>query len=193
LYVTLACLRTLVIARSTFAGTGKWGNGSVTIYLPRDKFYDFATLAAVEGTGQNITLTDVNFIMIPLHIRGRAVLSLCTAGAMTTTELRNKDFEFVVVPDAKGTAAGSLYVDDSVSFVQEKSTSVEMQFAEGKLSVNGSFAAYDVGLKVTSVAFLCVEKHPMAITVYPGKDNMPFSYDGASKVLVCYVYKLICH
>jgi hypothetical protein len=43
--------------------------------------------------------------------------------------LRTKDFEFVVAPDEKGTAAGSLYVDDDVSIVQEKLTSVEMQFA----------------------------------------------------------------
>ncbi|KAF8496804.1 alpha-glucosidase [Russula emetica] len=155
---------------------------TVTIYLPKDRFYDFATFAPVKGTGQNITLTDVNFSMIPLHIRGGAVLPLRTAGAMTTTELRTKDFEFVVAPDAKGTAAGSLYVDDGVSIVQEKSTSVEMEFAEGKLSVNGSFA-YDVGVKVASVAFLGVENHPMAVAVYPGKDNMPFSYDGESKVL----------
>jgi alpha-glucosidase len=66
----------------------------------------------------------------------------------------------------------------------EKSTSVGMQleFAEGKLSVNGSFA-YDIGVKVARVAFLGVENQPMAITVYLGKDSMPFSYDGASKVL----------
>ncbi|KAF8496801.1 alpha-glucosidase [Russula emetica] len=155
---------------------------TVTIYLPKDRFYDFATFAPVEGTGQNITLTDVNFTMIPLHIRGGAVLPLRTAGAMTTTELRTKDFEFVVAPDAKGTAAGSLYVDDGVSIVQEKSTSVEMEFGEGKLCVNGSFA-YDVGVKVASVAFLGVENRPMAVAVYPGEDNMPFSYDGASKML----------
>jgi alpha-glucosidase len=155
---------------------------TVTIYLPKDKFYDFATFAPVEGTGQNITLTDVNFTMIPLHIRGGAVFPLRTAGAMTTTELRTKDFEFVVAPDANGTAAGSLYVDDGVSIVQEKSTSVEMQFAEGKLSVNGSFA-YDVGVKVARVAFLGVENHPIAVAVYPGKNDMPFSYDGTSKVL----------
>jgi alpha-glucosidase len=155
---------------------------TVTIYLPKDNFYDFATFAPVEGTGQNITLTNVNFTTIPLHIRGGAVLPLRTTGAMTTTELRTKDFEFVVAPDAKGTAAGSLYVDDGVSIVQEKSTSVEMEFASGKLCVNGSFA-YDVGLKVASVAFLGVETHPTTVAVHPGKQNVPFSYDSASKVL----------
>ena len=153
-----------------------------TIYLPKDKFYDFATFTPVEGTGQNITLTDVNFTTIPLHIRGGVVLPLRKTGAMTTTELRTKDFEFVVAPDAKGTAAGSLYIDDGVSIVQEKSTSVEMQFAEGKLCVHGSFA-YDVGVKVASVAFLGVENHPMTVAVRPRKEDVPFSYDGASKVL----------
>ena len=155
---------------------------TVTIYLPKDKFYDFATFVPVVGTGQNITLTDVNFTTIPLHIRSGAVLPLRTTGAMTTTELRTKDFEFVVAPNAKGTAAGSLYVDDGVSIVQENSTSVEMQFAEGKLRVNGSFA-YAVGVRVASVAFLGVENHPTTVVVYPGSDNIPFSYDGASKVL----------
>jgi alpha-glucosidase (family GH31 glycosyl hydrolase) len=32
---------------------------TVTIYLPKDKFYDFATFAPVEGTGQNITSTSL--------------------------------------------------------------------------------------------------------------------------------------
>jgi alpha-glucosidase len=155
---------------------------TVAIYLPKDKFYDFSTFVPIEGTGPNITLTNVNFTTIPLHIRGGAVLPLRSTGAMTTTELRTKDFEFVVAPDAKGTAAGSLYVDDGVSIVQEKTTSAEMQFAEGKLCVSGSFA-YDVGVKVASVAFLGVETQPMTVAVHPGKENVPFSYDGASKVL----------
>ena len=31
----------------------------VTIYLPKDKFYDLATFAPVEGISQSTTLTDV--------------------------------------------------------------------------------------------------------------------------------------
>jgi len=155
---------------------------TVTIYLPKDKFYDFATLAPVEGAGETVTLTDVDFTTIPLYIRGGAVLPLRTTGAMTTTELRTKDFEFVVAPNENGTAAGALYVDDGVSIVQEKSTSVEMAFAEGKLRVHGSFA-FEVGVNVASVVFLGVESAPTAVAVYPGEDNAPFSYDGARKVL----------
>jgi alpha-glucosidase len=157
---------------------------TVTIYLPKDRFYDFETLAPIEGKGANVTLTDVDFTTIPLYIRGGAVLPLRTTGAMTTTELRTKDFEFVVAPDVEGTATGALYVDDGVSIVQDKSTSVEMEFAEGKLRVHGSFA-FEVGAKVASVVFLGVECAPAAVAVYPGKDDTPpaFWYDGASKVL----------
>ena len=97
-------------------------------------------------------------------------------------ELRTRDFEFVVAPDANGAAAGSLYVDDGVSIVQETSTSVDMQFAEGKLCVNGSFA-FDLGVKIASLAFLGVENRPTAVAVDTGEENILFTYDGASKVL----------
>jgi alpha-glucosidase len=98
------------------------------------------------------------------------MIPLRPTGAMMTTELRTKDFEFVVAPDAKGTAVGPLYVDDGVSIVQGKSTSLEIQFAEGKLSINGPFS-YDVRVKVASVAFLGVEDQPVAIAICPGKDQ----------------------
>jgi alpha-glucosidase len=159
---------------------------TVTIYLPKDKFYDFTTLKPVEGTGQHVTLTDVNLTMIPLHIRGGAVLPFrVTAGAMTTTELRGSDFEFVVAPGADGTAAGTLYVDDGVSIVQQKTTSVEMEFADGKLCVQGSFG-FNVGVKVADIIFLGIGNAPMFVTF---KDNtgegckVPFEYDGEAEVL----------
>ncbi len=90
----------------------------MTIYLLNDKFYDFATLPSVEGTNANVTLTNVNFTTILVHTRGGAVLPLRKTGAMMTTELRTKDFEFVVAPDANGTAAGAPSVDNGVSVVQ---------------------------------------------------------------------------
>jgi len=158
----------------------------VTIYLPKDKFYDFATLKPVEGTGQHVTLTDVNFTTIPLHIRGGAVLPLRAAGAMTTTELRAIDFEFVVAAGAYGTASGTLYVDDGVSIEQEQTTSVEMAFAGSKLSVHGSFG-FEVGAKVARVVFLGVGKAPTWVTVDDGMGGegrkVPFEYDGACEVL----------
>ncbi|KAI9462524.1 glycoside hydrolase family 31 protein [Russula earlei] len=147
---------------------------TVTIYLPKDRFYDFTTLSPVEETSTLPT--------IPLHIRGGTVLPLRAAGAMTTTELRATDFQFVVAPDVSGKAEGTLYVDDGVSVVQEKSTSVKMGFAEGELCVDGSFA-FDVGVKIASVVFLGVETAPTVVTVSPGKGDVPFSYEAASNVL----------
>jgi len=158
---------------------------SVTIYLPKDKFYDLVTLTPVEGTGQPVTLTDVNYTTIPLHIRGGAVLPLRVAGANTTTALRALDFEFVVAPGTDGKAKGSVYVDDGVSIVQKQMTNVEMAFADDKLCVHGSFG-FDVGVKVAKVVFLGVEKAPAFVTVGPegGKgQKVPFEYDGACEVL----------
>ena len=160
----------------------------MTIYLPKDKFYDFATLTPVEGTGQHVTLTDVNFTAIPLHIRGGAVLPLRAAGAMTTTELRATDFEFVVAPGADGMAKGMLYVDDGVSVVPEHVMSVEMTFSDNKLRVYGSFG-FNMGVKVAKVIFLGFERVPAFVTVSPdtGKEGnegkAPFEYDNACKVL----------
>lgn len=160
---------------------------SVTIYLPKDKFYNFATLMPVEGAGQHVTLTDINFTAIPLHIRGGAVLPL-RAGAMTTTELRATDFEFVVAPRADGKAKGVLYVDDGVSIVPDRMTSVEMMFSDNRLCVYGLFE-FDVGVKVAKVVFLGIERAPAFVSVSPdtGKEGnegkVSFEYDSACKVL----------
>jgi alpha-glucosidase len=155
---------------------------SVTIYLPKDRFYDFATLAPVEGTGEPVTLTNVNFTTIPLHIRGGTVLPLRATGAMTTTELRKIDFEFVVAPGSDGKAAGALYVDDGVSITPAGTTNVKMEYAEGKLCVSGKFD-FDVGVKVADVVFLGVESVPKVVSVDQGKGQVPFSYDATRRVL----------
>ena len=174
---------------------------SVTMYLPKDKFYDLATLKPVEGMGQYITLTDVNFTTIPLHVRGGVVVPVRAAGAMTTTELRMTDFEFVVALGTDGRASGELYVDDGVSIVPERTTNLKMAFAEGQLRVYGSFG-FEVGVKVASVVFLGVERAPSVVTVMNDLDSkgeggmgrkVPFEYDGTYKVLLVQIDTPLTH
>jgi len=153
---------------------------SVSIYLPKDRFYDFSTFEPVDGTGQYVTLPNVNYTEIPLHIRGGVVLPLRAKGAMTTTDLRKEDFELVVAPGTDGTARGSLYVDDGVSIAQTKTTHVQMTYAKGRLSVSGEFA-YDVGVRVSSVVFLGIEQAPRAVADLAS--SRTFSYDAERKVL----------
>ncbi|KAG6829398.1 hypothetical protein H0H93_014477, partial [Arthromyces matolae] len=138
---------------------------SVTFYLPKDIFYDFKTLAPVKGQGSTVTFNDVPFTEIPLHIKGGVVLPLRSQSAMTTTELRTRDFEFVVAPGTDGTASGALYIDDGVSLTQTSPTSLSLSFRHGLLSVHGSFGSHASGVKVSRVRFLGVSKPPRLVLV----------------------------
>ncbi|KAF8870107.1 family 31 glycoside hydrolase [Gymnopilus junonius] len=129
-----------------------------------DIFYDFATLAPVQGTASYITLPDVNFTTIPLHIKGGAVLPLRSQSAMTTTTLRKIDFELVVAPDVHDQATGQLYADDGESISPPSSTQVKMVFANGKLNVSGSFG-YNLGVNVQRVRFLGIASSPKRVLV----------------------------
>ncbi|KAF9463440.1 alpha-glucosidase [Collybia nuda] len=137
---------------------------SVSIYLPRDIFYDFKTLTPIRGTGSTVQLTNISSTEIPLHIRGGVVLPLRVQSAMTTTELRTHDFEFVVAPGTDGTAEGKLYIDDGVSIVPGSSTEVATKFRNGSLTVTGKFG-FKTGVKTSRVRFLGVSKVPRVVMV----------------------------
>ncbi|KDQ59876.1 glycoside hydrolase family 31 protein [Jaapia argillacea MUCL 33604] len=157
---------------------------SVTIYLPNDTFYDWATLSPIQGEASNITLTNIDFTTIPLYIRGGVVLPLRAQGAMTTTVLRQTDFELVVAPGVGGEASGSLYVDDGISITPPLTTEVQMGYSQGKLCVNGWYD-YPTGVNVARVLFLGVDTEPGSVVVGCGSstNNATFSYDAASKVV----------
>ena len=166
---------------------------SVSIYLPQDVFYEFDTLSAVKGTGSSVTLSDVPFTKIPLHIKGGAILPLRAQSAMTTTALRKKDFEFIVAPDVHGEASGSLYIDDGESIKPDSSTDVKLEFKNGKLEMRGDFGFKPDGVngvKISLVRFLGVESKPDRVEVNgdhlrDGDDGSGpgFSYDSTKKVL----------
>ncbi|KAI0062102.1 alpha-glucosidase [Artomyces pyxidatus] len=158
---------------------------SVSFYLPRDRFYDFSTFTPVDGQGAEVTLSNVDFTSIPLHIKGGAVLPLRANGTMTTTELRETDYEFVVAPGSNGQAVGALYIDDGVSITPATSTSVSMAFSGKKLSVSGTFG-FHTDVKVASVLFLGVPAAPKTASVLGGghSNSKPaFSYDASTQVL----------
>ena len=149
---------------------------SVSIYLPKDNFYDFKTLAPVQGTGTFVTLTNVALTQVPLHIKGGSVLPLRAKSAMTTTALRKNDFEIIVAPNASGEASGQLYFDDGESLVQKSSTNVKFKYKDQKLVVSGHFD-YPLGVNVSRVRILGVQKAPKAVNA------AGFQYDQTTKVL----------
>ncbi|OBZ75819.1 putative alpha/beta-glucosidase agdC [Grifola frondosa] len=156
---------------------------SVSIYLPNDVFYDFGTLAPVQGHGSNVVLDNVDFVSIPVHIRGGGVLPLRAKGAMTTTALRETDFEFVVAPGTNGKASGSLYLDDGISISPKTSTKVTMSYEEGNFTASGSFE-YATGVHVARVRFLGVSNAPHSVKLNGRSvEEASVQYDSAGKVL----------
>lgn len=160
---------------------------SVTIYMPNDTFYDFQTLAPVIGAGSHVTLNDVDFTEIPVYIIGGSILPLRVNGTMTTTELRQTDFELVVATGSGGTASGQLYVDDGVSLEQTNGTTVlTFEYENGTLNVNGTFG-FDLGVNIMDVKILGVNEKPKGVSVVEKSGqsvgNGRFEYDADTKVL----------
>lgn len=126
---------------------------SVTMYLPNDIFYDFFTYAPVRGQGSYITLPDVPFTAIPVHIKGGAVLPLRASSANTTTQLRMQNFNFVIAPGLDGTATGTLYMDDGISITQTAVSSIGITYKGGLLTTSGSFN-YNPNVVISTITLL---------------------------------------
>merc|ERR1712070_733887 len=108
----------------------------------------------VEGEGSEITLEDVPFTDIPLHVRGGAVIPLRSESAMTTTEVRTKPFHLIVAPDRDGKAYGTLYLDDGDSIEQPATSEIEFSYEDGVLKVSGCFKYTAEDARVSAVKIL---------------------------------------
>lgn len=114
----------------------------VDVYFPEDVFYDWYTGMQINGTGDYITLTEQGLTDIPLFLRGGIIVPLRIESVMTTTELRDKDFELLIPLRSNGTASGRLYLDDGVSLEQKGTTFVQFSYADSKLMATGTFDSW---------------------------------------------------
>jgi alpha-glucosidase len=122
---------------------------SVSVYLPKDTFYDFYTGATVHGKGENVKLTDIGYDTMPLYYKGGNIIPQRISSANTTTLLRKQDFEIVIAPDRNGRASGTLYLDDGDSVEQPHTSEILFDYRHEKLSMTGKFG-YDAGDVVIS-------------------------------------------
>lgn len=135
----------------------------VTFYLPNDQFYDFFTHQPVRGNGKNMTLSNVDYTSIPVHVRGGSIIPMRVDGANTTTELRKLDFNVLVAPGMDHTAKGSLYLDDGDSLVQKATSDITFAYDGTTLTMGGTFG-YDMGgVKVATVTVLGMEAMPKSV------------------------------
>jgi alpha-glucosidase len=123
---------------------------SVEIYLPKDIFYDFFTGQKIQGEGKWLTLDDIPYTSIPLHVRGGSILPLRITSANTTTELRKKNFNIIIAPDSDGTASGSLYLDEGDAIEQPKVSVISFSYQHGKLNMTGSFG-YEIDVVIERI------------------------------------------
>ena len=137
---------------------------TVTIYLPDDQFYNFWTLEPVRGNAADITLSDIAFDDIPLHIRGGSVVPMRVQSANTTTALRQQNFELVVAPGLDTTASGTLYLDDGDSLVQDATSLLSFDYKNSTLAVGGDFG-YATNNSIETVKILGVSSQPTSVSL----------------------------
>ena len=155
---------------------------TVDIYLPDDVFYDWNNgFAPVRGNAANVTLSDVDFNTIPLHVRGGCILPLRAESANTTTELRKKPFQLLIAPSLDGSASGSLYLDEGDLIEQPSTTLVNFTYSKGALSMTGTYN-YQDGVNIEAVTVLGVMSAPQSVTI-GGSESTSFTYNETTQVL----------
>ncbi|KAI1175178.1 glycoside hydrolase family 31 protein [Nemania sp. FL0916] len=156
------------------------GNSAVSAYLPDDVFYDFWTFDLVEGKGANVFLDNITLTDIPVHIRGGTVLPLRSAGANTTTLVRNNNFTLIVAPGRDGNASGSLYLDDGDSLdVGDEYSNISFTWDGTTFKASGTFG-FKTDVVVESVMLLGDGEPIIAEGAW--SLNEPFEVSTSSKI-----------
>ncbi|EJD51399.1 hypothetical protein AURDEDRAFT_135087 [Auricularia subglabra TFB-10046 SS5] len=126
-----------------------------------ENWYDFWTHELATGKG-NITM-DAPLSKINVHIRGGSALLLHAAPAYTTTETRAGPYSLLLALGRNGTATGSYYLDDGLSYPPGPSTRLRITAAGGSVELAPS-GEYTIEQKLTEIEVLGAVK-PTQVSV----------------------------
>lgn len=126
-----------------------------------ENWYDFWTHELATGKG-NITM-DAPLGKINVHIRGGSALLLHSAPAYTTTETRAGPWSLLLALGRNGTATGSYYLDDGLSYPPGPSTRLRITAAGGSVELAPA-GKYTIEQKLTQIEVLGAVK-PTQISV----------------------------
>lgn len=129
------------------------GATSVDVYLPNDIFYDWYTHKRIQGRGKTIKIENQGLTDIPLFLRGGVIIPARVKSAMTTSELREQNFELIVPVGADGTASGTLYIDDGESLEQKGTTLITFKYKKGVLTAKGDFG-YETNVRISKLTII---------------------------------------
>ncbi|KAI9618993.1 hypothetical protein KEM48_006463 [Puccinia striiformis f. sp. tritici PST-130] len=134
---------------------------TVKVYFPEPK--SFSGRAVVGHSGMT-ELQNVQIDQIPVHIKPGSILpirqvttNMTSQLAMTTTEVRKRSFEILVIPGSSGSAKGSLYLDDGESLepLLEESAELEFNYEKRVLLISGRLGSSikDINTSVSQWTF----------------------------------------
>jgi len=157
---------------------------TATFYVPNEIYYDFFTLAPVQGEGAEITVEDVGYDTMPLHIRGGSIVPLRYGDANTTEQNRELPFHLVIAPNSTDQAWGYLRLDDGVSLDPGDATSdIWMIYGNDTLEVSGSFG-YGQGNVVDAIVFAGqIQNRTISIN---GQSAANLVFDSGNQTLTAY-------
>ncbi|XP_075387015.1 neutral alpha-glucosidase C isoform X1 [Tenrec ecaudatus] len=163
----------------------------IDVFLPGsdEVWYDFKTFARWEGA-RSVKIP-VALDTIPVFQRGGSVVPVKTAIGKSTGWMTEYPYGLRVALGAKGSAAGSLYLDDGHSFRychQQEFVHRRFSFSSGVLSnscadARGHFPSKCV---VEQIVVLGLSKQPSSVTTHSsdGEDQpVAFTYDAGTSTL----------
>ena len=152
----------------------------MTIYLPAVQYYNFTSFEPVEGKGENITLDNVPFTDIPVHILGGSIVPLRSQSGNTTRANREQNFTVLIAPDAAGSAQGYLRLDDGISLESSTESDIFMTFSNGTLIFDGTFG-FEGATAIDKMVFLG-QSEARNLTVGDGT-RIPSTFDNATSTI----------